>query len=73
MAFQTLCAAEPTWLTKGYFSPYYSESHKKFQKVLRKFISEVLYPEALAREEDGKRVSQGVIDKMGYASFESRL
>ncbi|KAH6913051.1 acyl-CoA dehydrogenase [Coprinopsis sp. MPI-PUGE-AT-0042] len=41
--------AEPTWLSNGYHSPYYSE------KVVRKFFDEVVYPDALAREEDGKR------------------
>ncbi|KAH6908981.1 acyl-CoA dehydrogenase [Coprinopsis sp. MPI-PUGE-AT-0042] len=56
--------AEPTWLSNGYHSPYYSENHKAFQKVVRKFFDEVVYPDALAREEDGKRPSQDVIEKM---------
>ncbi|KAH8099997.1 acyl-CoA dehydrogenase [Cristinia sonorae] len=55
--------AEPTWLTKGYFSPYYKESHREFQKAVRLFTDEVLYPDAQAREEDGKRPSQAVFDK----------
>jgi alkylation response protein AidB-like acyl-CoA dehydrogenase/predicted heme/steroid binding protein len=56
--------AEPSWLTPGYFSPYFKESHKALQKAMRKFVDEVVYPEALLREEDGKRVSQSVLDKM---------
>ncbi|KAJ7593030.1 peroxisomal acyl-CoA-dehydrogenase [Mycena floridula] len=56
--------AEPTWLTEGYFSPYYSENHRQFSKEMRKFFDEYVYPDAQAREEDGKRPSQSVIDKM---------
>ncbi|KAI0786499.1 acyl-CoA dehydrogenase [Abortiporus biennis] len=56
--------AEPSWLQEGYHSPYYTESHKEFQKACRKFMVEVVYPEALRCEENGKRVSQQVIDKM---------
>ncbi|KAH9063870.1 acyl-CoA dehydrogenase NM domain-like protein [Lactarius vividus] len=42
--------AEPTWLAEGYHSPYYKESHRKLQQA--------------AREEDGKRPSLDVIQKM---------
>lgn len=56
--------AEPTWLTAGYHSPYYTEGHRKFQVAVRKFFDEVVHPDALAREEDGKRPSQSVIDQM---------
>ncbi|EIN04041.1 acyl-CoA dehydrogenase, partial [Punctularia strigosozonata HHB-11173 SS5] len=55
---------EPTWLTKGYHNPYYKESHRKLQQAMRKFVDEVIYPDAQAREEDGKRPSQEVFDKM---------
>lgn len=56
--------AEPTWLSKGYFSPYYSTSHRKFQKAMRKFFVEVIAPDAEACEANGKRISQDVLDKM---------
>ncbi|KAI5988790.1 acyl-CoA dehydrogenase/oxidase [Pisolithus albus] len=56
--------AEPTWLSPGYHSPYYSDNHRQFQKAVRRFIDEVVYPDAQAREEDGKRPSQVVFDKM---------
>jgi hypothetical protein len=56
--------AEPTWLSKGFQSPYYKESHRKLQKAMRQFVDEVVYPDAQAREEDGKRPSQAVFDKM---------
>ncbi|KIK63162.1 hypothetical protein GYMLUDRAFT_483557 [Collybiopsis luxurians FD-317 M1] len=56
--------AEPTWLTEGYYSPYYSETHRELQKAVRKFTDEYLIPDAQAREEDGKRPSQSVFDKM---------
>ncbi|KAH9919351.1 peroxisomal acyl-CoA-dehydrogenase [Amylocystis lapponica] len=56
--------AEPTWLTKGYSSPYFTERHRQFQLAVRKFIDEVVYPDAQLREQDGKRPSQVVFDKM---------
>lgn len=56
--------AEPTWLQEGYHSPYYTENHRIFQKEMRKFVDEVVYPDAQAREEDGKPPSQDVIQKM---------
>jgi len=33
---------------------------------MRKFHDEVIYPDAQAREEDGKRPSSEVIQKMAY-------
>ncbi|KAI0322547.1 acyl-CoA dehydrogenase NM domain-like protein [Amylostereum chailletii] len=56
--------AEPTWLSEGYHSPYYKESHRKLQKAIRLFVDEVIYPDAQVREEDGKRPSLDVIQKM---------
>jgi len=56
--------AEPTWLTKGYYSPYFSESHRNLQKAFRHFVDEIIYPDAQACEENGKRASQSVIDAM---------
>ncbi|KAF9223846.1 acyl-CoA dehydrogenase NM domain-like protein [Gyrodon lividus] len=56
--------AEPTWLTPGYHSPYYSDNHREFQKAVRSFIDEVVYEDAQAREEDGKQPSQFVLDNM---------
>ncbi|KII89880.1 hypothetical protein PLICRDRAFT_569432 [Plicaturopsis crispa FD-325 SS-3] len=64
-ALSTVPYAEPTWLSKGYHSPYYKESHRRFQAAFRKFIDEVVLPDAMAREEDGKRPSQYVFDEMG--------
>lgn len=56
--------AEPTWLVDGYYSPYYSDKHRTFQKAVRKFFMEEIYLEAVKCEENGKRISQAVIDKM---------
>ncbi|KAG9005111.1 hypothetical protein FRB93_009981 [Tulasnella sp. JGI-2019a] len=56
--------AEPTWLTPGFHSHYYKESHRALQKAMRKLTDEVITPDAIAREDDGKRPSQSVIDKM---------
>lgn len=40
------------------------QSHRKFQKAIRKFVEEVIVPDAQAREDDGKRASQHVFDEM---------
>jgi alkylation response protein AidB-like acyl-CoA dehydrogenase len=61
--------AEPTWLSEGYHSPYYKESHRKLQQAVRKFHDEVIYPDAQAREEDGKRPSLEVIHKMAEVNL----
>ncbi|KAG5655223.1 hypothetical protein KAF25_001976 [Fusarium avenaceum] len=44
--------SEPPWLM-GLPSPYYKESHRKWQKVCRDFISEHLMPNALQWETEG--------------------
>jgi len=63
-AISTVPYAEPTWLVEGYHSPYFSENHRQFQHALRIFMDEIVYPDAQARELDGKRPSLSVIDKM---------
>jgi hypothetical protein len=64
-ALSSVPYAEPTWLSKGYHSPYYTESHRKFQGAVRKFVTEVVYPEAQRCEDNGKRIGQGVVDQLG--------
>jgi hypothetical protein len=72
--------SEPTWLTRGYYSPYYKDvrclvsfklnlltrfqHHRRVQVEFRKFVELVLLPDAQAREEDGKRPSQSCFDEM---------
>ena len=56
---------EPTWLTPIYKSPYYKDSHRKLQKVVRKWVDEVLKPEAQEKELSGERISDEVIYAMG--------
>jgi hypothetical protein len=57
--------AEPSWLTPGFSSPYYNESHQRFQRVMRKLVNEVVLPDSIRCEENGKRISQEVVDKLG--------
>lgn len=57
--------AEPSWLVPGFSSPFYNESHRRFQKAMRKLVNEVVLPDAIRCEESGKRVSQEVMDKLG--------
>ena len=60
--------AEPMAFTPGYHSPFYSENHRAFHRAVRTFTTEIIRPEANAREDDGKKISQAVVDKMAYAS-----
>ncbi|KAI9448528.1 acyl-CoA dehydrogenase [Lactarius indigo] len=57
--------AEPSWLSPGFSSPYYNASHRRFQKAMRRLVNEVILPEAIRCEENGKRISQEVMDKLG--------
>ncbi|KAG6917019.1 hypothetical protein DXG01_004284 [Tephrocybe rancida] len=67
--------AEPTWLTARYHSPYYKDHlpptafievqhHRRFQTAMRKFVEEVVFPDAQAREIDGKPPSKHVFAEM---------
>lgn len=57
--------AEPTWLSEGYQSPYYKDSHRALQAVIRKFVDEEVRPDAQLHEKDGKRPTVELIQKMG--------
>jgi prepilin-type processing-associated H-X9-DG protein len=59
--------AEPSWLAEGFYSPYYTQNHRQFQKAVRKFFVEIIYPEAVRCEENGKRISQEVFDQLRCA------
>ncbi|KAJ7762741.1 acyl-CoA dehydrogenase/oxidase [Mycena maculata] len=61
--------AEPTWLVSGFQSPYYTDGHRKFQTATRTFFMEVVGPEAIKCEENGKRISQEVVDKMSEVNL----
>lgn len=56
--------AEPAWLSPGFHSPYYNNNHRRFQKEVRKFFEKVVLPDAVKCEENGKRISQEVVDKL---------
>lgn len=56
--------AEPSWLAPGFSSPYYNEGHRRFQRAMRTLVNEVVLPDAIACEENGKRISQNVVDKL---------
>ncbi|KAL1706068.1 acyl-CoA dehydrogenase/oxidase [Schizophyllum commune] len=61
--------AEPTWLSAGFKSPYYTDNHRAFQTAVRKFFEETVRPEAIKVEENGKKVSQELVDKMAELNF----
>ncbi|TXT15703.1 hypothetical protein VHUM_00206 [Vanrija humicola] len=64
---------EPTWLTPPFKSPYYKESHRALQKAMRKYVDEVIYPDAQACEESGKRASAEVLKSMGEETGINRM
>lgn len=61
--------AEPTWLTPQFHSPYYNDSHRRFQKALREFTDKYITPEAQEAERTGNHISQGLIDRMSKAGL----
>ncbi|KAF7316895.1 Cytochrome b5 heme-binding domain-containing protein [Mycena chlorophos] len=64
-AISSVPYAEPTWLAPGgYHSPYYKEHHRRFQKVYRRFVEDVVVPDAQARESDGQAPSKHVVEEM---------
>ena len=63
--------AEPSWLRAGFSSPYHNETHRRFQRAMRKLVNEVVLPDAIRCEETGKRISQEVMDKLGCVRLSS--
>ncbi|GAA5976635.1 hypothetical protein JCM11641_005647 [Rhodosporidiobolus odoratus] len=56
---------EATWLSEGFNSPYYKDSHRALQKYMRKFVDEEVRPDAQLHEKDGKRPTVELVQKMG--------
>jgi alkylation response protein AidB-like acyl-CoA dehydrogenase/predicted heme/steroid binding protein len=59
--------AEPGWLTEGFRSPYYKDTHRGLQRFMRKFTDEFVAPEAAKHEKSGERPTVELIQKMGAA------
>ncbi|KAH8809613.1 acyl-CoA dehydrogenase [Flagelloscypha sp. PMI_526] len=68
-ALSTVPYAEPTWLSEGYHSPYFTEKHREFQRVTRQFVDKEIYEDAQARELDGKPPSKSVLKKLSESNF----
>lgn len=51
-------------MTPGFHSPYFTASHHAFRKEMRKFMDEVVVPDAEANDKLGKIPSQSVFDAM---------
>ena len=64
VALSAVPFAEPTWLSKGFHSPYYTEGHRRFQRAMRRFVSEVISPEMEKCELSGKYIGKDVVQKM---------
>ncbi|KAK9897971.1 acyl-CoA dehydrogenase NM domain-like protein [Cystobasidium minutum MCA 4210] len=56
---------EPTWLAKGYYSPYYNDGHRKFQKEMRFFFDTHVKDEAAMHELNDKKPTEALIKRMG--------
>jgi hypothetical protein len=56
--------AEPSWLTPGFSSPYHNEGHRRFQRAMRELVNGIVLPDAIACEDNGKRISQHVVNKL---------
>lgn len=63
-ALSSVPFAEPTWLSEGFYSPFYTEGHRHFQRAMRKFVSEVISPEMEKCELSGKYIGKDVVQKM---------
>jgi len=57
--------AEPAWLTRGYHSPYYNDSHHALQKFMREWTDRRVKPEAISAEESGKRPAVELVQEAG--------
>ncbi|WFC95245.1 hypothetical protein MBRA1_001892 [Malassezia brasiliensis] len=57
--------AEPSWLVEPFASPYYNESHRRFQREMRKFTDIYVTPVAQRCELDGKRPDVELVKRMG--------
>lgn len=52
--------SEPPWLC-GHLSPYYDESHRKWQRFCREFISKELNENAQKWDAEGQNSCRGVV------------
>ena len=55
---------EPGYL-QGFKSPYFNDSHRRFQKAVRKFVEEDILPDAAVSEATDKPATPDVFKKMG--------
>lgn len=62
-AIHTVPYSEPSWLTPGFKSPYFKESHHRFLKEVRKFMDEVVIPDSEVRDPVGKIPDAKVFEK----------
>lgn len=60
----TVPYSEPSWLTPGFKSPYFKESHYAFLKEIRKFMDEVVVPDSETRDSTGRTPDPAIFEKM---------
>ncbi|KAJ7593034.1 acyl-CoA dehydrogenase [Mycena floridula] len=54
--------SEPQWLTSGYHSPYFQDHHREFQRVMRKYVDELIFPDAQDVQHKATKPSEHVFD-----------
>jgi hypothetical protein len=58
---------DPLWLQRFQNSPYYSASHRAFQKNVRKFVEEEILSDMSWEKKD--RPPQALLEKMGQEGY----
>jgi hypothetical protein len=69
---QSMSAAVTITNTNCHFGtsiPRALQNHRRFQIAVRKFVDDIIFPDAQAREDDGKRPSQAVFDAMAQVNL----
>lgn len=68
-ALHTVPYSEPAWLTPGFKSPYYNDSHRAFQKAVRKFVDEVIIPDSEAKDVLGKVPEKSLFEQLAAVNI----
>lgn len=68
-ALHTVPYSEPSWLTPGFKSPYFNESHYAFQKAVRKFVDEIIIPDSEAKDGLGKVPERAIFEQLAAVNI----
>ncbi|KAF8319272.1 acyl-CoA dehydrogenase NM domain-like protein [Clavulina sp. PMI_390] len=68
-ALNTVPYSEPLWLTEGFKSPFYTESHRRFQKAAREFCDKVIIPDSEIKDTQGKPPDMAMFEKLASVNI----